>query len=811
MGLFKSNQSKVFVLSLCALWLCRAASAKTPPPFRYVQAQAFHILQETHSEQSGYFSLSESLDGTIHVGTAKYNENAFLVEFDPRTGKQRIVLDTNQVCGLTARGYAAQAKLHTRNFVGPSGVVYVGSKQGYPAKGDTSEYPGGYVMTYDPRTGAAKNLGMPYKGQGVIDVVADEARKRLYVVTCEEQHWMIGDLAGKNYREIGPLLTPYASTLIDASGRAHALTTDFQLTTHDAGTNQVITRPIELDGKRFERKSNNAIPTWILTPDQRKAYLILMNDPTLIEIDLVSDGAVVKAISLGKMLEGKGPDSRCALALAPDGKVYAVVRIDNTTGFGAGHLHHLVRYDPQANRHEDLGVLAVSNPDYFNPKTPDGKTVPHSHGFHRLPDDTLTPLHHHMAMMVARDGTIYVTVIAPFTLLKIDAFQVRPAQSPAGKAIDDAVALCASAENRMDEVTRIAELVADRHIAGGLIGFAFENQSLAMDLWGRSGSMMHVGFTRPWKQDRTDAEKRQDVGIVAYDRAPAQSDLGELRKLKERGVYLIGFGPGGAAELQDHRALCDAWIDSGVTSGWGRRQTLANAINGWTLMAETVGALTRRGKMPTIWKSYSHDDGKAWADKYFGKAQFHDDLSVPPHPKGELGRRWLTQIRSNLLRLKHTQLEGLTRAGKRIKAAHDAGEKVIVAWQGHMPQAYVGQFDDRDRMIAAELHPFLESQIKEYSSKTPNGALVLALGYHGVDPREIELWKRKSQKVILMSGEHPDPTWQPGQGLEQSIDLGFAFGDACVTLEAYPIRLFAPSGIMQLVAYEAILAEVNLK
>src|SRR5688572_2031377 len=93
MGLFKSNQSKVFVLSLCALWLCRAASAKTPPPFRYVQARAFHILQETHSEQSGYFSLSESLDGTIHVGTAKYNENAFLVEFDPRTGKQRIVLD----------------------------------------------------------------------------------------------------------------------------------------------------------------------------------------------------------------------------------------------------------------------------------------------------------------------------------------------------------------------------------------------------------------------------------------------------------------------------------------------------------------------------------------------------------------------------------------------------------------------------------------------------------------------------------------------------------------------------------------------
>src|SRR5688500_10079500 len=105
------------LLPLCALWLCLPASADTPSPFRYVQAQALPILPGTHSEQSGYFSLSESLDGAIHVGTAKYNENAYLVEFDPRTARQRIVLDTHKLCGLTDKGYAAQAKLHTRNFV----------------------------------------------------------------------------------------------------------------------------------------------------------------------------------------------------------------------------------------------------------------------------------------------------------------------------------------------------------------------------------------------------------------------------------------------------------------------------------------------------------------------------------------------------------------------------------------------------------------------------------------------------------------------------------------------------------------------
>jgi hypothetical protein len=87
----------------------------------YVPTTAFHILPETTSEESGYFSLSESLDGTIHVGTAKYNANAYLVEFDPRTNRQRIVLDTHKTCGLNATGYAAQANaMRATSSIGPS-------------------------------------------------------------------------------------------------------------------------------------------------------------------------------------------------------------------------------------------------------------------------------------------------------------------------------------------------------------------------------------------------------------------------------------------------------------------------------------------------------------------------------------------------------------------------------------------------------------------------------------------------------------------------------------------------------------------
>src|SRR5262249_12359703 len=120
-------------LALLAV-LCAAlagAAPKAKAPFPYVRGKAYHILPDTHNNEPGYFSLCEGRDGKVYVGTTKYNVNPYLVEFDPRTEKQKVVLDTHKVCGLSATGFAAQSKIHTRNFAGPSGKVYVGSKQGY--------------------------------------------------------------------------------------------------------------------------------------------------------------------------------------------------------------------------------------------------------------------------------------------------------------------------------------------------------------------------------------------------------------------------------------------------------------------------------------------------------------------------------------------------------------------------------------------------------------------------------------------------------------------------------------------------------
>ncbi len=439
------------VAGLAAWALTGPAAQAADPPFPYVRAKAFHIPPETTTEESGYFSLCEGRNGKIYIGSAAYGRNSYLVEFDPATERMRVVLDTHKLVGLptTPTGYASQAKLHTRNFVGPSGKIYVGSKQGYPSAAEREMqkrgeklpvYRGGYVMVYDPATDAAENLGMPMpldekqiaagktEGQGVIDVTADEARGLIYVVTCEGQHWMLYDAAKKTYRDLGPILRDQPNTLIDARGRGTAITADYKVARYDPTTDKVGVDALEVDGRPFVEYlgANRVHPDWRIAPDGKTAYLQLLDDLRMFRVDLSGDaGRPVVARDLGPRIRGKNPDSRGSIGIGPDGRVYSAIRVDNESGFGSGYLHHLIRHDPTTGAMDDLGVPAVTNPGFFDyskgpGKNPDGSPRP-VHGFHTLPDGTLTPLHVIMALIVARDGTIYATTIYPFTLLKFES------------------------------------------------------------------------------------------------------------------------------------------------------------------------------------------------------------------------------------------------------------------------------------------------------------------------------------------------------------------------------------------------------
>src|SRR5260370_3383745 len=189
---------------------------------------ATKLPSEYTNQESGYFSIVEGLNGRLYIGAAKYGMNAYLLEYDPKTDSTAMVIDAMKLIGSDAKGFAAQAKFHTRNNVGAGGKIYVGTKQGYPEKGESRDlYPGGYVMTYDPATKSAEHFGIAKPKHGIISVTPDESRNLVYLSTCaddrpiEHSHFVVLDLKSKAYTDLGDLEHPYAFIVLDHRGRAY--------------------------------------------------------------------------------------------------------------------------------------------------------------------------------------------------------------------------------------------------------------------------------------------------------------------------------------------------------------------------------------------------------------------------------------------------------------------------------------------------------------------------------------------------------------------------------------------------------------
>ena len=159
--------------------LCLLPSARAEPDLaqaKWVKSTAYVVPKETATEGEGYFAIIEGLNKRLYIGTHANAVNSWLVEFDPAAGKMKVVVDAHKAIGKDLKGFAAQAKIHTRNNVGASGKIYFGTKQGYPdtKKGEKREdYPGGYPMVYDPATGKTVVYPIPVPHHGINSITPD--------------------------------------------------------------------------------------------------------------------------------------------------------------------------------------------------------------------------------------------------------------------------------------------------------------------------------------------------------------------------------------------------------------------------------------------------------------------------------------------------------------------------------------------------------------------------------------------------------------------------------------------------------------
>lgn len=425
----------VWFAALIALLLQPMILPAAEPAQKWLQATAYAVPKETTNQGSGYFSIISGLDNRLYIGAAKYGVNAFLIEFDPKAKKMRIVVDSHKEIGTTAKGFAAQSKIHTRNNVGASGKIYFATKQGYPEKDEKrTDYLGGYPMVYDPKTGKTRVYPIPVKHQGIISITPDESRGVAYISTCSDErptestHFMILDLKTGKYRDLMDCRHMYSFIVIDYLGRAYHPILGGDIARYDPESGKLQRLKQTIDGKPPAKDSLLAHPlshpiNWDISPDGKTLYCVAMSGNQLYAYDLTARGETLPGRSLGPLLkEVKSTDCR-ALCVGPGGVAWAAV-----TGVYEkipGRVLHLVSYRSGDKAPRDHGPVAIRNPKFTNFKDKQGKRLPWHHGFRTLPGGKFTSMYTILGVTQDHEGNVYALALAPFTLLKVSAKQLK--------------------------------------------------------------------------------------------------------------------------------------------------------------------------------------------------------------------------------------------------------------------------------------------------------------------------------------------------------------------------------------------------
>jgi sugar lactone lactonase YvrE len=413
--------------AVALLGLTRVLPAAEPVPANWLYATAYAVPKETTNEGEGYFSIVPGHNGRLYIGTAKHGVGSYLVEFDPKMKQMKVVVDAQKEIGTSATGFAAQAKIHTRNNVGASGKIYFGTKQGHRGKDEKpTDYPGGYPMVYDPETGTARVYPIPVPHQGIISITPEEARGVAYISTCadtqpDSTHFLILDLKTGKYRDLMDCQHMFAFIVVDCRGRAYHPILGGDIACYDPDTDKLMRLKQTIDGKPPTPESRLALPethpiNWDIAPDGKTLYALPMSTNELYSYDLTAAGDTLPGRSLGTLVPGAKTTDCRAMCVGPTGDVWAAVTVPEA---GVSNLMHLVTYRPGDKAPQDLGPVAVKNPGFTEFTDKDGKPLPFHHGFHKLADGTTVTQYVILGSAQGQDGAVYSLALSPYTVLQV--------------------------------------------------------------------------------------------------------------------------------------------------------------------------------------------------------------------------------------------------------------------------------------------------------------------------------------------------------------------------------------------------------
>lgn len=427
------RRRSALLLPLIACGLAPFAARSATAAERYVPSTAYVVPKETATEGEGYFAIIEGLNKKLYIGTHANAVNSWLVEFDPAAKAMRVAVDAHKAIGVDCRGFASQAKIHSRNNTGASGKIYFATKQGYPAVNEPRlAYPGGYPMVYDPATDTTKVYPIPVPHQGIISITPDESRKVAYLSTCSDErptestHFMVLNLENGQYTDLMDCRHMYAFIVLDNKGRAYHPILGGDIARYDPDSKKLDRLKHTIDGQPPAADSHLADPeshaiNWDASPDGKTLYSLPMSTNQLYSYDLTAEGDTLKGRSLGALIPGaKATDCR-GMCVGPSGTVWATV----TESKEGRNVNHLISYKAGDRAPRDHGIVSVRNPNFTQFKNDKGEPLPFHGGFVTLPDGTFTTQYATMGVCEARDGKVYILVLHPYSVLQIEPADLK--------------------------------------------------------------------------------------------------------------------------------------------------------------------------------------------------------------------------------------------------------------------------------------------------------------------------------------------------------------------------------------------------
>lgn len=380
---------------------------------------------------------------------------------------------------------------------------------------------------------------------------------------------------------------------------------------------------------------------------------------------------------------------------------------------------------------------------------------------------------------------------------------------PAIQYLDSILDITKKVGNNLSLISDVAEVAAERTLAGGTLYISDKEGAFASEGLGRAGGLMLLrggpekssqpntlllgssGSYRDYDVEQVSVAHNADNLVIAFcshQQKPVKGykSFEGLPKLSEIADYSIDNF------LPDNDSIVSI---KGLDIKICPAAQVVNALNLWTFTAEFIAACLRNGKMPTMYQSI-YCPGSKERNAEVGKERFHSDLKIEPIERGRLGREYLDEMTKAISQIKATQIENIKEASSLAAQAIINDKKAYASLMGHMPPKIPGGYGEPGVFITED---YTDEELQP-------GDFIVLIEYIYIPRERLDKIKDKGVRSAWAGVPMNDDLDYPG--LDVFINPFWKFGDAVVEIPGYDVKVLPPSGVIQSMIYWILSGEV---